>query len=48
MWEQCRYLIFDLQEAFGQVRLRDEKNLIQVMKDIYASTKHSFVILIDE
>lgn len=43
-----RYLIFDLQEAFGQVRLRDEKNLIQVMKDIYASTKHSFVILIDE
>ena len=41
-------MIFDLQEAFGQVRLRDEKNLIQVMKDIYASTKHSFVILIDE
>ena len=42
------YLIFDLREAFAEVRLRDEKNLVQVMKDIYAATGHSFVILIDE
>ena len=42
------YLIFDLKEAFGEVRLRDEKNLVQVMKDIYGMTGHSFVILIDE
>ena len=42
------YLIFDLKEAFGEVRLRDEKNLVQVMKDIYGTTGHSFVILIDE
>lgn len=27
---------------------RDEENLVQVMKDIYTCTKHSFVILIDE
>ena len=30
------------------VRLQDEQNLVQVMKDIYAATGHSFVILIDE
>ena len=43
-----KYLLFDLQEAFSGVRLRDEQNLVQVMKDIYAATGHSFVILIDE
>ena len=37
-----------MKEAFGEVRLRDEKNLVQVMKDIYGATGHSFVILIDE
>ncbi len=42
------YLIFDLREQYSQVRFRDEKNLVQVMKDVYASTRHSFVILIDE
>ncbi len=42
------YLIFDLKEQYSQVRFRDEKNLVQVMKDVYASTRHSFVILIDE
>ena len=42
------YLIFDLTEHFVDVRFRDENNLIQVMKDIFAKTKHSFVILIDE
>ena len=42
------YLIFDVKETFGEVRLRDEKNLVQVMKDIYGTTGHSFVILIDE
>ena len=43
-----KYLIFDLKESYGQVRFRDEENLVQVMKDIYAKTKRSFVILIDE
>lgn len=43
-----KYLIFDLTDHFENVRFRDEKNLIQVMKDIYSKTKHSFVILIDE
>ena len=28
------YLIFDLREQYSQVRFRDEKNLIQVMKDL--------------
>ena len=42
------YLIFDLKEQYTKVRFRDEKNLVQVMKDIYNYTKHPFVILIDE
>lgn len=44
----CEYLIFDLKDYFANVRFRDEDNLIQVMKDIFAKTKHSFIILIDE
>ena len=36
-----KYLVFDLTDHF-------QGNLIQVMKDIYAKTKRSFVILIDE
>ena len=43
-----KYLIFDLMDHFETVRFRDENNLIQVMKDIYSTTKRSFVILIDE
>ena len=43
-----KYLIFDLIDHFHGVRFRDENNLIQVMKDIYAKTKRSVVILIDE
>ncbi len=43
-----KYLIFDLKECYEQVFFRDEENLVQVMKDIYTCTKHSFVILIDE
>ena len=43
-----KYLIFDLKNHFEDVCFRDEKNLIQVMKDIYSKTKCSFVILIDE
>ena len=43
-----KYITFDLLEAFELVRFRDENNLIQVMKDIYAKTGRSFVILIDE
>ena len=42
------YLIFDLADHFSDIRFRDEKNLIQVMKDIYAKTRRAFVILIDE
>ena len=42
------YLIFDLKEQYSQIRFRDEKNLVQVMKDVYNYTKHPFVILIDE
>ena len=42
------YLIFDLKEQYEQVRFRDDKNLVQVMKDIHSCTKHPFVILIDE
>lgn len=43
-----KYLVFDLTDHFQNVRFRDENNLIQVMKDIYAKTNRSFVILIDE
>lgn len=43
-----KYLIFDLVDHFETVRFRDEHNLIQVMKDIYSKTNHSFIILIDE
>ena len=43
-----KYLLFDLRDAFADVKLRDEQNLVQVMKDIYTATGHSFVILIDE
>ncbi len=42
------YLIFDLLETDHDIRFRDEKNLIQVMKDIYIKTNRSFIILIDE
>lgn len=43
-----KYLLFDLTEHFGEIRFRDENNLISVMKDIFAKTKCPFVILIDE
>ena len=43
-----RYLILDLKEQYEEVRFRDEKNLVQVMKDVYSYTRHPFVILIDE
>lgn len=43
-----KYLIFDLMDQFEDVPFRDEKNLIQMMKDIYSKTKRSFVILLDE
>lgn len=42
------YLILDFKEAYQEVHFRDEKNLIQVMKDIFSYTKCPFVILIDE
>ena len=43
-----KYLSFDLFERYENVRYRDEKNFIQVMKDIFAATNRPFVILIDE
>ena len=43
-----KYLILDFEEAYPEVRFRDEKNLIQVMKDVFSYTKCPFVILIDE
>ena len=42
------YLVWDLKETYAAVRLRDEKNLIQVMKDVFSYTRCPFVILIDE
>ena len=42
------YLISDFKEAYPKILLRDEKNLIQVMKDVFSYTKCPFVILIDE
>ncbi len=43
-----RYVSFDLFEQYPHIRFRDEENLIQVMKDIFAKTGRPFVILIDE
>lgn len=42
------YLVSDFKETYGEVQFRDEKNLIQVMKDVFAYTRCPFVILIDE
>lgn len=43
-----KYLVLDFEEAYPQVRFRDEKNLIQVLKDVFSYTRCPFVILIDE
>ena len=42
------YLVSDFKEAFGEIQFRDEKNLIQVMKDVFSHTRCPVVILIDE
>ena len=42
------YLVSDFEETYPDVRFRDKKNLIQVMKDVFSYTKCPFVILIDE
>ena len=42
------YLVSDFEETYPKVHFRDEKNLIQVMKDVFSYTKCPFVILIDE
>ena len=42
------YLISDFKEVYPKIHLRDERNLIQVMKDVFSYTKCPFVILIDE
>ena len=33
------YLISDFAETYPEVRFRDEKNLIQVMKDVFSYTR---------
>lgn len=43
-----KYISYDLLDQYENVRLRDEKNFVQVMKDIYSKTGRPFVILIDE
>ena len=43
-----KYLVLDFEEAYPQVRFRDEKNLIQVLKDVFSYSRCPFVILIDE
>lgn len=44
-----KYISFDLFERYkGIVRFREEKNFIQVMKDVFSKTNRPFVILIDE
>lgn len=43
-----KYISFDLFDRYENICFRDEKNFIQVMKDIFAKTNRPFVILIDE
>lgn len=43
-----KYIIFDLLDEFTTIRYRDETDIVQVMKDVYAGTHYPFVILIDE
>jgi len=43
-----KYISYDLFDQYENIRFRDEKNFIQVMKDIFAKTNRPFVILIDE
>lgn len=43
-----KYLVSDFEETYPEVHFRDEKNLIQIMKDVFSYTKCPFVILIDE
>ena len=42
------YLLFELLEDFHDMHFRNEKDLVQVMKDIFSRTERPFVILIDE
>ena len=42
-WQCCKkYPSFDLLEQFEHIRFRDENNLIQIMKDIYAKTNRLY------
>lgn len=43
-----QYVSLDLFDAHEQVRFRDKNNFVQVMRDVYAATERSFIILIDE
>lgn len=42
------YLVWDIKEEYEDFKFREENNLIQVMKDIFAKTHRPFVILVDE
>ena len=42
------YLVSDFEETYPTVTFSRQKNLIQVMKDVFSYTKCPFVILIDE
>ena len=43
-----RYLLYDLTEAYSNIRFLDADDLVQVMSDIFVKTDRAFVILIDE
>ncbi|MDR0928129.1 MAG: ATP-binding protein [Oscillospiraceae bacterium] len=43
-----RYLLHELLATYDQIRTMDPSNLRQTLKDVYAATRRSFVILIDE
>ena len=36
------YLVLDFEETYPKVRFRDEKNLIQVMKDVFSYTNFDY------
>ena len=36
------YLVSDFEETYPEVRFRDKKNLIQVMKDVFSLYQMSF------
>nr|WP_270439632.1 AAA family ATPase [Butyricicoccus sp. AF86-03b2A] len=43
-----KYLVMELIRSFPNTAFLDKNNLIQMMRDIYAETNRSFVVLVDE